>query len=103
MEESKNPFERCLTDITLSGKTYRYYDFTKLNDPRIAKLPICIRILLECAIRNCDNYNVKEKDVESILNWKETSKTAVISSLFRLKSPSNHQESSCRISQVCLL
>lgn len=75
--EHKNPYERLVTDINLSGKTYRYYDFTKLNDPRIAKLPISIKVLLECAVRNCDNYNVTEKDVENIINWKETSKASV--------------------------
>jgi aconitate hydratase len=67
-----------VTDINLSGKTYRYYDFNKLNDPRIAKLPISIKVLLECAVRNCDNYNVTEKDVENIINWKETSKASVL-------------------------
>lgn len=34
------------------------------------KLPYSVRVLLESAIRNCDNFSVTEKDVESILNWK---------------------------------
>jgi aconitase A len=38
-----------------------------------AELPYSIRVLLESAIRNCDDFSVKEKDVETILNWKETS------------------------------
>jgi aconitate hydratase len=32
-----------------------------------------VRVLLESAIRNCDNFSVKESDVENILNWKVTS------------------------------
>jgi aconitate hydratase len=29
--------------------------------------------LLECAIRNCDEFNVKKADIEKILDWKKTS------------------------------
>ena len=30
-----------------------------LEDARYQKLPFSIRVLLESAIRNCDNFNVK--------------------------------------------
>lgn len=33
------------------------------------KLPFSIRVLLESAVRNCDNFQVLPKDVENILNW----------------------------------
>jgi aconitate hydratase len=36
-------------------------------------LPYSVRVLLESAIRNCDNFSVTEKDVENILNWKTNS------------------------------
>lgn len=32
-------------------------------------LPYSIRVLLESAVRNCDNFHVLEKDVQSILAW----------------------------------
>ena len=32
-----------------------------------------MRVLLESAVRNCDNFSVNEQDVENILNWKSTS------------------------------
>ena len=32
-----------------------------------------MRVLLESAIRNCDNFSMTERDVENILNWKSTS------------------------------
>lgn len=35
-------------------------------------LPYCIRVLLESAVRNCDNFQVKETDVENIINWTKT-------------------------------
>jgi len=33
-------------------------------------LPFSIRVLLESAIRNCDNFQVTENDVQNILKWK---------------------------------
>lgn len=39
----------------------------------LEKLPYSIRVLLESAIRNCDEFNVKKADVEKILNWVENS------------------------------
>ena len=41
------------------------------------KLPFSIRYLLESAIRNCDNFEVLEKDVETILDWEKTSPNQV--------------------------
>jgi aconitate hydratase len=35
------------------------YNITALNDERVQKLPYSIRVLLEAAVRNCDNFNVK--------------------------------------------
>ncbi|GFY88054.1 aconitase 1 [Actinidia rufa] len=37
------------------------------------RLPYSIRILLEFAIRNCDEFQVTAKDVEKILDWENTS------------------------------
>lgn len=37
------------------------------------KLPYSIRILLESAIRNCDEFQVTAKDVEKIIDWENTS------------------------------
>ena len=33
---SKNPYQHCLAELSVAGKTYKYFDFNKLNDPRIA-------------------------------------------------------------------
>jgi len=35
----------------------------------IDRLPFSIRVLLESAIRNCDNFQVTKSDVEKILDW----------------------------------
>lgn len=43
---------------------------TQINNNLADELPYSIRILLESAVRNCDNFQVTEKDVTNILNWK---------------------------------
>jgi len=43
-----------------------------LNDSRIERLPYSIRVLLESAVRNCDEFNVTQNDVEKILDWEKT-------------------------------
>lgn len=57
-----------------AGATHGYYNLPALGDSRIQKLPYSIRVLLESAVRNCDDYEVKEADVETILNWAQSSK-----------------------------
>jgi aconitate hydratase len=64
-----NPFDANLL-ASIEGK--RFYDFTKLNDTRIAALPYSIRVLLEQAVRNCDEFLVHSTDVETICGWEKT-------------------------------
>lgn len=40
-------------------------------------MPYSIRVLLESAVRNCDDFSVKEADVEKILNWAENSEKGI--------------------------
>ena len=42
-----------------------------------AQLPYSIRVLLESAVRNCDDFSVKENDIESILDWVKNSEKDV--------------------------
>ena len=41
------------------------------------KLPFSIRVLLESAVRTCDEFQVKKKDVTNILQWHDTQKKDV--------------------------
>mmetsp|Transcript_30818 Transcript_30818/g.51947 ORF Transcript_30818/g.51947 Transcript_30818/m.51947 type:complete len:896 (-) Transcript_30818:33-2720(-) len=70
-----NPFERLRQDLSVDGKDYKFFSLPALNDPRVNRLPYSVRILLESAIRNCDEFTIKSSDVENILNWEQTSKT----------------------------
>lgn len=80
--ESANPFQKVLQEIQVDGQSYKVYSLPALQDPRVEKLPFSIRVLLESAVRNCDEFNVKcnhslfintASDVETILNWATSS------------------------------
>ncbi|XP_013872919.1 cytoplasmic aconitate hydratase [Austrofundulus limnaeus] len=68
----KNPFQHIVEPLDPKEANQRFYNLTKLGDPRYERLPFSIRVLLESAVRNCDEFLVKCSDVESILNWKLT-------------------------------
>lgn len=72
---AENPFNGILKTLEKpggGGEFGKYYSLPALNDPRIDALPYSIRILLESAIRNCDEFQVKSNDVEKIIDWKNT-------------------------------
>ncbi|KAL9669081.1 hypothetical protein QQ045_006622 [Rhodiola kirilowii] len=71
---SENPFKHIFTSLPKpgGGEFGKFYSLPALNDPRIEKLPYSIRILLESAIRNCDNFQVTKADVEKIIDWEKT-------------------------------
>lgn len=62
--EKANPFENVIQTLDVDGKTYKYYSLQALNDERVQRLPYSIRVLLESALRNCDEFNVKSKICE---------------------------------------
>ena len=59
--------------LKLNNKSYNYYDLNSLGS-LVDSLPISIRVLLESALRNCDEFNIKKSHVETILNWEESQK-----------------------------
>lgn len=42
--------------------------------PIAERLPFSIRVLLEAAVRSCDGFQVKEKDVRKIIDWENQQK-----------------------------
>ncbi|KAL2476321.1 Aconitate hydratase 2 [Abeliophyllum distichum] len=71
---SENPFKGIFTGLPKpgGGEFGKFYSLPALNDPRVEKLPYSIRILLESAIRNCDNFQVTKEDVEKIIDWENS-------------------------------
>lgn len=64
-----NPFDKVKTQ---AGKN-AFYKLPALGDQRLNSLPYSIRVLLESAVRNCDEYNVLSSDVDRILDWVKNS------------------------------
>ena len=59
--EKANPFQNVVQELQVEGQTYKFYSLPALNDERVNKLPFSIRVLLESAVRNCDEFSVKRK------------------------------------------
>ncbi|XP_040986200.1 aconitate hydratase, cytoplasmic-like [Juglans microcarpa x Juglans regia] len=72
---SEHAFKEILTGLPKpgGGEFGKFYSLPSLNDPKIDKLPYSIKILLESAIRNCDNFQVTKDDVEKIIDWENSS------------------------------
>lgn len=56
---------------TKGNNTYTYYSLPELEKQghNISKLPFSIRILLENALRNFDDFAITKENIETILNW----------------------------------
>lgn len=68
-----NPFDKVKTSLGGSA----FYKLPALGDNRLETLPYSIRVLLESAVRNCDEFNVQSGDVERILDWVKNSQADV--------------------------
>src|ERR1039457_6671826 len=70
----KNSFAKKLKVNSSQFTIYSLPEFAKARKLDISKLPFSIRILLESALRNFDNYQVTEKDINTIVSWKPNAK-----------------------------
>ncbi|GLV39031.1 Iron regulatory protein 1B [Carabus blaptoides fortunei] len=70
----RNPFKQYLKEIDIEGICYKYYDLASI-DNKYESLPYSIRVLFESAVRNCDNFQVTENDVNNILAWEHHQKS----------------------------
>jgi len=59
------------TFTTASGKTGRFYSLPALARlyPKISRLPVSMRIVLESVLRNCDGKKVSAEHVRQLANW----------------------------------
>ncbi|XP_066524578.1 iron-responsive element-binding protein 2 [Hoplias malabaricus] len=77
--QQEHPFEQLIDTLqTENNEARKYFNPQKLGDPKYEKLPYCVRVLLESAIRKCDGFYVKQEDVYNILNWEEHQNEAEI-------------------------
>ncbi len=57
--------------LTTKNSVFTYYSLTELEKQghNISKLPFSIRILLENALRNFDDFAITKENIETILHW----------------------------------
>jgi len=68
-----NPYANLEKTLKVGTNQFKYYSFSEVDKAKVETLPYSIRVLLECAVRNCDEFKFKTRDVERILNWHTTS------------------------------
>src|SRR5690554_3367418 len=66
----KDPF-KIKKQIDIDGKSLTFYSLTELSAQgyKIDKLPLSIRILLENALRNFDDFSVTKENINTLLHW----------------------------------
>ena len=67
-----HPFIQTLkTFRTPSGKTGKYHSLPLLAQqyPKVSRLPVSMRIVLESVVRNCDGEKVNAEHVRQLANW----------------------------------
>ncbi len=67
---SNDPYKIRKT-LNTKNASYTFYSLTELEKQghNISKLPFSIRILLENALRNFDDFAITTENIETILNW----------------------------------
>jgi aconitase A len=98
MDSTSNTFSIFIKELKIGNDLYKFFDISKINEEKyckliiiiivnkqinytkqknIALLPFSIRVILESAVRNCDEIQITSKDVKNILNWPETHKNNI--------------------------
>jgi aconitate hydratase len=69
---SANLFGARQTFKIAENRTGVFYSLPQLGHEgvgNVSRLPVCIRIVLESVLRNCDGRRIQEKDVRTLANW----------------------------------
>ncbi len=67
-----NLFHSLQTFDAGSGRVAQYYSLPQLEKEGVgvvSRLPVCIRVVLESVLRNCDGKKITERDVLSLAKW----------------------------------
>ena len=73
----QDPFN-CLTQLKLANAEAQFYSLPSLKvegSTPLEKLPFSIRVLLEQALRNVDDFQVNQEDVRALACWKAGTKS----------------------------
>ncbi|MGI9346910.1 MAG: aconitase family protein, partial [Gammaproteobacteria bacterium] len=67
-----NPFNHCQQSFA-DGKTfYSLPALGKTLNAPLGRLPVCLRIVLESLLRNCDDKRISADSIESLARWQAT-------------------------------
>jgi aconitate hydratase len=68
---AKDPY-KIVKELSTKNGNLKYYSLKELENQghEISKLPFSIRVLLENAVRNFDDFAITKENVETLLNWK---------------------------------
>jgi aconitate hydratase len=64
-----NSFQQLDLPGADSGKFYSLPHLEKEGVGPVSQLPVCLRIVLESVLRNCDGNRITEKDVSALARW----------------------------------
>jgi aconitate hydratase len=82
MSASHNLFGTLQTFDLGHGQTGKFYSLPALEKAGVgpvSKLPVCIRLVLESVLRNCDGKKVTEANIRELANWQpQAARTAEI-------------------------
>ena len=70
-----NLFDSLQTFQLASGKSGKFHSLPALERAglgKISRLPVCLRIVLESLLRNCDGKKVTEANVRALAGWQPT-------------------------------
>lgn len=73
MEQPHNLLETLRKFDLGNGESGRLYSLPALEEAGvgpISRLPVCIRLVLESVLRNCDGRRVSEENVRALANWR---------------------------------
>lgn len=75
----KDPF-KVKKSLQIGSDSFNYYSLAELEKQGypVGKLPFSIRILLENALRNFDDFAITREHIETLLNWKPEASDADI-------------------------
>ena len=78
MNKPLDPFGVCLP-LSLKKREVFCYSLRALEKiwPGLGAYPKTIKVLLEAALRNFDNYTIRKADIEAIANWGSSAKPQV--------------------------
>src|ERR1700752_5263117 len=67
-----NSLQSFKTGPGSAGQLYSLPQLEKEGVGPVSRLPVCIRIVLESVLRNCDGKRITENDVRTLANWGPT-------------------------------